>query len=178
MFFVLVVLFLSTFACANERPSTVSVILDSGAQVIGDLAVYNFEGSCQMAITDGELSGTILVFPCRRIALMQQEPSEPEMVEEAIDGSEDLETEEEVVSPIVDLNAMRPAPVNEVDESEVVDEVAVVESTVSPTKSADLARSEKVEVQGDADASAGRTVPVVMADLPDGMRSPASVLGL
>jgi len=178
MLFVLVVLFLSTFACANERPSTVSVTLDSGAQVIGDLAVYNFEGSCQMAITDGDLSGTILVFPCRRIALMQHAPSEPEMVEEALDASEELDAEEEAVSPIVDLDAMRPAPVMEADASEVVDEIAVAESMVSPTESADLARTAEAEVDGDADASAVRNVPVVMAELPDGMRSPAAVLGL
>jgi hypothetical protein len=44
-----------------------SITLDTGATIEGDLARYEFGGDCQISVTEGELSGVILIVPCHRV---------------------------------------------------------------------------------------------------------------
>jgi hypothetical protein len=44
-----------------------SITLDTGATIEGDLARYEFGGDCQLSVTEGELSGVILIVPCHRV---------------------------------------------------------------------------------------------------------------
>ena len=44
-----------------------SITLDSGAIIEGDLARYEFGGDCQISVTEGQLSGVILIVPCHRV---------------------------------------------------------------------------------------------------------------
>jgi len=44
-----------------------SITLDSGATIEGDLARYEFGGDCQISVTEGDLSGVILIVPCHRV---------------------------------------------------------------------------------------------------------------
>ena len=51
--------------------------LDSGAELHGELLEYHLEGSCQIAVVDGELAGTIMVVPCERIARFERTAPPP-----------------------------------------------------------------------------------------------------
>ncbi|MDP2317094.1 MAG: hypothetical protein Q8P41_29650 [Pseudomonadota bacterium] len=44
-----------------------SITLDTGATIEGDLARYEFGGDCQLSVTEGELTGVILIVPCHRV---------------------------------------------------------------------------------------------------------------
>jgi hypothetical protein len=44
-----------------------SITLDTGATIEGDLARYELGGDCQLSVTEGELSGVILIVPCHRV---------------------------------------------------------------------------------------------------------------
>ncbi len=55
-----------------------SITLDSGATIEGDLARYEFGGDCQISVTEGELSGVILIVPCHRVeAFVRTNPVVP-----------------------------------------------------------------------------------------------------
>ena len=105
---------------------------------------------------------------------MQQAQSGPETVEEALDVSEESDVDDETLSPIVDLDAMQPAPVDETGAGEVIEVVA--ESEVEEVL---VVGVYPVESTGKGASALGEgSVPVVMAELPDGMSSPAAILGL
>jgi hypothetical protein len=44
-----------------------SITLDSGATIEGDLARYEFGGDCQLSVTEGPLTGVIVIVPCHRV---------------------------------------------------------------------------------------------------------------
>lgn len=44
-----------------------TITLDTGAVIEGDLARYEFGGDCQVSVTEGQLSGVILIVPCHRV---------------------------------------------------------------------------------------------------------------
>ncbi len=44
-----------------------SITLDTGATLEGDLARYEFGGDCQLSVTEGDLSGVIVIVPCHRV---------------------------------------------------------------------------------------------------------------
>lgn len=45
-----------------------TITLDSGATIQGDLARFEFGGDCQISVTEGDLSGVIVIVPCHRVA--------------------------------------------------------------------------------------------------------------
>lgn len=44
-----------------------TLTLDSGAVIEGDLARYQLGGDCQITVTEGELTGVIVIVPCHRV---------------------------------------------------------------------------------------------------------------
>ena len=53
-----------------------TITLESGAAVEGEIAWYDYEGDCQIAVTDGGLQGTIIVVPCHRIIRFERDPAD------------------------------------------------------------------------------------------------------
>ena len=43
------------------------IILDTGATLSGDLARYELGGDCQISVTEGDLTGVIVITPCHRV---------------------------------------------------------------------------------------------------------------
>lgn len=44
-----------------------AITLDTGAVIQGDLARFEFGGSCQISVTEGDLTGVIVTVPCQRV---------------------------------------------------------------------------------------------------------------
>jgi hypothetical protein len=57
-----------------------TIQLDTGATVEGDLAVYKLDGDCQISVTEGPLTGSILIVPCARVTRFERAPAPPTLV--------------------------------------------------------------------------------------------------
>lgn len=55
------------FLLLASLASADSITLDTGATIEGDLARYEYGGDCQLSVTEGDLSGVILIVPCHRV---------------------------------------------------------------------------------------------------------------
>ena len=50
---------------APARADTIT--LDTGAAIQGELARFEFGGDCQISVTEGPLTGVIIIVPCQRV---------------------------------------------------------------------------------------------------------------
>ena len=67
--FTLLALSLTAFA------SPMLLTMDTGAEIRGELAMYQYGGDCQISVSEGPLSGAILIVPCARLQRFEREPS-------------------------------------------------------------------------------------------------------
>ena len=51
-----------------------TITLDTGAVIEGDLARYELGGDCQVSVTEGPLTGVILIAPCHRVLAFVRSP--------------------------------------------------------------------------------------------------------
>lgn len=70
-----------------------TITLDTGAVVEGDLARYELGGDCQVSVTEGPLTGVILIAPCHRVLAFVRSPHAAPQVLAAI----------EPVAPVVEV---------------------------------------------------------------------------
>lgn len=76
-----------------------TITLDTGATIEGDLARYEFGGDCQVSVTEGPLTGTIVIVPCHRVESFVRtqvrtpvpigaaRPGDAEVVAETVEGA-------------------------------------------------------------------------------------------
>ena len=101
-----------------------TIQLDTGASVEGDLAVYKLDGDCQISVTDGPLTGSILIVPCARVTRFERSPAPALVV--AVEAPE-------AATVLVAPAAASPALVaEEVEPMDVVPEPAAAPPTDAP----------------------------------------------
>lgn len=85
--------------CMAAFASPMLLTMDTGAEIRGELAMYQYGGDCQISVSEGPLNGAILIVPCARLQRFERDPSEA-----AVEVS---------YSDIADEPASEPAPAAE-----------------------------------------------------------------
>ena len=94
-----------------------TITLDTGAVIEGDLARYEFGGDCQVSVTEGQLSGVILIVPCHRVESFMRTTVRTPVAIGAVKAEKSV-TAAVAAAPVVERPEAATVPVEPVAEAE------------------------------------------------------------